>query len=56
MYHLNIVHIILRRPKSPSNHLCNVRLRVSGGCDKMRLSEMVNYLDQVLHNYVLVFS
>ena len=36
-----------------SDYLCNVsRLWVSAGYDMMRPCTMVNYLDQVLHNYV----
>ena len=46
MYDLNIIHIIFwysQRPKSSSDYLCNVRLRVPAGHDKMRPCKMVNY-------------
>ena len=47
-------HIL--KPKSSSDYLCNVRLRVSRGYDKKRPCKMVNSLVQALHNCLVLYK
>ena len=57
MYDLNIVHIIFfifSEPKSSSDYMYNVRLRVSGGYDKMRPCKMVNSIFKGFFGHVRV--